>query len=81
MTMKDIPDLGVAQRDFKAAADLCGEEKLGAMRRLLATIHEFELCAAADFSISFDTVKGFRDLLRDVQPAVNMLEATARRKK
>lgn len=72
-----VPDLGEAQRNLKAAAVLKGEEKLGALKKLLDKARIFQRAAAADFSIDFYTVQGWNNLVPEISSGIKKLEAKA----
>lgn len=74
------PDLGETQRRVQEIdRNLKGEEKLQALIEVRQTINSFERAACADFSIPFYTVKGFRDLLPEVNAGINRLEAAKKK--
>ena len=68
------PDLGETQREYAKTTSMKGEEKRQALLGIMRKIQDFERQAAMNFSIPFDVVKGWKELLGQVAPAVTRLQ-------
>lgn len=71
--------VGLKQK-LSEAEKLKGEEKLGAMKRLYAMIHEAELAYSKDFRIPYGCLTEIRELMPAVSGSINRLESAKRRR-
>ncbi len=69
------------QRDYAAAGNTSGAEKLGLMRKLYLEIRKAEELFARDFTQPFEDVRCVRQLLPKVETDIHRLEAGQRRSK
>ncbi len=80
MTEMGLIDIGELNRQLDDAEKLKGEEKLVAMRRLLAVITKVEQGYTLDYTVPWGHLTAIRSLIPAITSSINRLEA-ARKKK